>query len=252
MAEKIIADLHIHTNFSDGQFSPEKIIDIALEKSMKTIAITDHDTTLSLEKAIKYAKGKPINLIPGVEISCYDSEFKNNVHILGMFINPRNKEITSALGKTKNSEIIMRIKKFFSKFSSASKLKIWYMKKFSLSKKIPMETAISSIKSAGGISIIAHPGIYLNDMKKIINKFVSLGGQGIEVYYPYEKVYNFSQVLSDKIRRLSLKIANDKKVIVSGGSDFHGNKRNVMIGECGLNEAELNNLLSYSKPSIAT
>ena len=62
-------DLHIHTSFSDGAFTPEKIVDTALDVGLGAIAITDHDNVLSHDIALAYAKDKPIEILPGVEIN---------------------------------------------------------------------------------------------------------------------------------------------------------------------------------------
>ena len=62
-------DLHIHTTYSDGAFSPEKVVDTALEAGLEAIALTDHDNVLSHAIAKEYAKDKPIEILQGVEIN---------------------------------------------------------------------------------------------------------------------------------------------------------------------------------------
>lgn len=77
-------DLHIHTNNSDGRFSPFEIIDMAKKTGVKIIAIADHDTVASYTKdVIDYAKRNNINLIPAVEISTKTN--KCGIHVLGYF-----------------------------------------------------------------------------------------------------------------------------------------------------------------------
>ena len=61
-------DLHIHTSYSDGAFSPEKIVDTAIDAELGAIAITDHDNVLSYKLAQEYAKDKSLEIFPGVEI----------------------------------------------------------------------------------------------------------------------------------------------------------------------------------------
>lgn len=81
-------DLHCHTIASDGELSAEELIDLAIKKGLKAIAITDHDSLGSLKKAIDYSRGKDIEVIPGVEISCDDPLFNyDKADVLGLFIN---------------------------------------------------------------------------------------------------------------------------------------------------------------------
>ena len=62
-------DLHIHTNVSDGIYSPEEVVKKAIELKVEAIAITDHDTVEGVERAQIAAKGQNIKIVPGVEIS---------------------------------------------------------------------------------------------------------------------------------------------------------------------------------------
>ena len=64
-------DFHIHTYYSDGVFSPEKIVDLATEAGLEVIALTDHDNVLSYDVAIEYINSKNLNikLIPGIEVN---------------------------------------------------------------------------------------------------------------------------------------------------------------------------------------
>ena len=62
-------DLHVHSNKSDGTFTPSELVDYALEKGLTAFALTDHDTTDGLDEAISHAAGKPVEVIPGIEFS---------------------------------------------------------------------------------------------------------------------------------------------------------------------------------------
>jgi len=79
-------DLQNHTISSDGELTPEQLVDLAIEKKLSAIAITDHDTIASLIPAIKYSKDKNIDIIPGVELSCDDLLFNyDKIDVLGLF-----------------------------------------------------------------------------------------------------------------------------------------------------------------------
>ena len=86
-------DLQMHTTASDGIYDPKKIIDLSLEKNMKVIAITDHDSVDGIKKAIDYANGKIIEFVPGIELSCYEASYGRTIDILGLFIDYTNKEL---------------------------------------------------------------------------------------------------------------------------------------------------------------
>ena len=84
------SDFHIHTYYSDGIFSPEKIVDLAVEHGLEVISLTDHDNILSYDVAKKYIESNNINLelIRGVEINTLYKSME--VHILGYFMDVNN------------------------------------------------------------------------------------------------------------------------------------------------------------------
>ena len=88
-------DFHIHTQASNGQFSSKQVIDQAIEKGLKAIAITDHDTILGLDSAFEYAKGKDINIIPGIELDT--NNHIGHLHIIGLNINYKDKKFNEKL-----------------------------------------------------------------------------------------------------------------------------------------------------------
>jgi len=91
-------DLHCHTMASDGELSAEELIDLAIKKGLKAIAITDHDSLGSLKNAIEYSNGKNIEVIPGIEISCDDPLFNHNkIDVLGFFIDYNNKSLINLI-----------------------------------------------------------------------------------------------------------------------------------------------------------
>lgn len=81
-----ICDLHTHSVFSDGTLTPEELIDLAIGSGLSALALTDHNTVSGLERFLSYGSDKPIELVPGIEISteCDGQE----LHILGLFLTP--------------------------------------------------------------------------------------------------------------------------------------------------------------------
>ena len=77
-------DLHVHSNKSDGSFSPAGLVDYALEKGLSAFALTDHDTTAGIKEAQEAASGRGIEVIPGIEFS---SEYEGrDIHIVGLYV----------------------------------------------------------------------------------------------------------------------------------------------------------------------
>lgn len=240
-------DLQVHTTASDGKLSPREVVELALKRKMKAIAITDHYTISGLDEAIDYSKGKNIEIVSGIEIGCREKDINSLVDIIGLFINYKNEKLLAFTEKIKSvrmeekNNIIRqlsgrRIRSIAEKHNGKIIRKI---KDMLIPRKNPsIKEAVDIIKSSGGISILAHPARYGNEMIKITDLFVSSGGKGIEVDYPYEKVLGIHNSINKKIRE----IAKDKRLLISGGSDFHYFNHGGMIGECGVSDEEFGKL----------
>jgi len=243
-------DLHTHTNFSDGYNSPEKLIEKANNKGIKTLSITDHDNVNGIFEAVEFAKKYEIEIIPGVEISTdiRDSE----VHILGYFVDPKNDDLQhylsffreerykrairmvkklnllgvdisiddvmvfakkSALGRPHIAQALLakgQVKTFFEAFYKfIGNHAPAYERKVHLSP----QSAFKIISDAGGLSFIAHPG---NMPEILIKELIDAGVDGIEVIHPSH---------SPEQVRFYRGIVNEYFLLESGGSDYHGGKR---------------------------
>ena len=243
-------DLHIHTTHSDGTFSPRRIVDYALSKKMKAIAITDHNSISGVSPAIAYSKGKNIEIVSGVEIDCYESTLNVIIHVVGLFIDQNNKDLINNLKKQKRKlfNYLIRAIKVFLKKTIFSSLLI-KLKKIFMNKKpvaipfLSLEKTIKIINSSGGIAILAHPGMINKEkLDFLIKLFKEYGGKGIEVYYPYNKIYEFNEIKAKETISRIKKIAKKENLLFLGGSDFHGYGRNVDIGEAGISNLEFERL----------
>lgn len=109
-------DLHTHTTASDGVLTPTQLIEQAAENNIGTIAITDHDTVSGIAEGLKAAEKFNVMLIPGIEISTKADSFDEEIHLVGLFINPQNPELLHELELLKtfrekrNRKIIERLK----------------------------------------------------------------------------------------------------------------------------------------------
>lgn len=255
------ADLHIHTHWSDGFYSPKEVLDEAQKIGFSAIAITDHDTLQGSDEADLLIGNYNMELIPGVEITTlFDQE---EFHVLGYFIDKKNQELLAALHynrQQRHQRMVRMVEKLNDiglKFEF-SELEAYVGKggmgrlnlaHFLVKKKIvnstrdafekyigqtsegyekggyiSTEEAIKLIRSAGGIAVWAHPG--LADVEKKICKLVSLGINGLEVFYPK---HSETQVFILK------KLSDEHGLLVTGGSDCHGKgKSRVLMGEVRL------------------
>ena len=121
-------DLHIHTAYSDGVYTPEKIVETALEEGLECIAITDHDNILSYKPAVEHAKKlaketgkKQLEIIQGVEINTIYKDWE--VHILGYFPDINNSDF-KALLKTQQNARIEQTKKILDLLYKKENIKI--------------------------------------------------------------------------------------------------------------------------------
>ena len=257
-------DLHTHTTFSDGTYTPEELMKYAAQKGLKAIAVTDHDTVDSYEPSAFWADHYNIEFIPGVEIDATYDDIE--IHILGLFIDPKNEALLALLSDLQrqrqeratkiikilnNDGIDVTLKDIyalsshsligrphFAKFlvnngyydsvSGAIKNYLGRGKKAYVARPLPEPSAVFDIiKRAGGIPILAHPVQYHLDYLReetMIKEFKACGLEGIEAIY--------SENGPEDTRRY-LEIAERYSLLVSGGSDFHGSVKPGLDLGCG-------------------
>jgi predicted metal-dependent phosphoesterase TrpH len=93
---EIQADLHLHTTFSDGTMTPTEIIRLCVERGLKVISISDHDTTNGLPEAFEVAKSFPgLTIIPGIELST--DVPGGEIHVLGYFVDHNDVDLQKVL-----------------------------------------------------------------------------------------------------------------------------------------------------------
>ena len=186
-------NLHIHSNFSDGEYGFDELILQAKKLNMKYISITDHNCIKGY-KTSKY-KNDPI-LIKGVEFDCF---YKMSLlHILGYGIDVENPELNKLCARNnleQKNDIIRLIKSRHPK------------------------KVIEAIHSAGGIAVLAHTfccNVFF--LKDFVKRLKNYGLDGIEVYYPYDR---FRGIIKFSSRTYPFKIADEFNLIKTGGSDEH-------------------------------
>lgn len=256
-------DLHTHTNFSDGSFSPTALVKLAHQKGLHILAITDHDTTEGLMEAMEATQGLPLELIPGIELS---TEFQGReTHILGYFIDLSDSQFQTRLERLRATrldrihQILDRLHTLNMEISLAEVehvagsgtigrphiaqllIEKGYVKGIKeaferflgvrgtayVRRAVPEAAEIMTwITDAGGIPILAHPyweGLNADETVLSCRKLVEQGLQGLEVFYGAFSARQIS---------LNLQLTRQFGLLVTGGSDFHGTfKPEISIGK---------------------
>ena len=251
------SDLHIHTYYSDGVYSPEKIVDTALDVGLDVIALTDHDTVLGIPEAFEAANKCGIEFIPGIEMSV---DYIGTYEILGYFIDYTNKEflkkleqrnvwrvermyktidVLKNLGYDVSVEEVEKIagsgsigrphianaliqKGYFNNMEEVFRALLADGKKaYVRAQNYSIEEVVNIILKAGGVPVLAHPFMMkMSDerLEEEVKKLKSYGLKGIEAYY--------SESTPSKTK-YHLELAKKYDLIATCGSDFHGlNKKN--------------------------
>ena len=243
-------DLHIHTNHSDGFYSPEEVVLKAKENELETISITDHDNLSGINDAIKKGNEIGIEVIPGLEIS---SDIKDReIHILGYFIQTDSQELerylnffrverlkranrivnklnllgislsiddvmqvakNSAVGRPHIAQAMLNRGLISSYYEAFNKYIGNGGPAFEKKVHISPQSAFKIISDAGGLSFIAHPG-YMEE--SLLKELIDEGVDGIEVIHASHSQHQV---------RFYRGIVNEYFLLECGGSDFHGGKR---------------------------
>lgn len=256
-------DLHVHSSASDGSLTPEEVVSLARKAGLRCFALTDHDTVDGVEPALQYAgKFENIDVIPGIELSCY---YKNReIHIVGLFVNHRDKAFLEELQKLKQAREDRNGKMVQNFVDAGIPITIEELKHgnpnsvitrahfarvlvekgvcrnkteafdkylgigcpFYLPKpKVTPEHVLNLIKQAGGTAILAHPYSYKFSKSEVETLLDTLIPLGLSGLECYYSTYDDGQI--QELRSIALA----KNLLVSGGSDFHGVvKPDISIG----------------------
>jgi len=282
--KNLCVDLHIHSTFSDGNFTPEEIVKHAKKMSLAAIAITDHDNTDGTLFAIPAGNKLGVEVVPGVELSVDpESPQDEEIHILGYYMNWEDEDFQEKLRHFREARVerahhileklahlgikinpqqlfevagkgsvgrmhvakVLKEEGFVNYLQQAFDLYLAYGKPAYVPKlRLSSQEAIDLISQLGGISVIAHP-LYGGNSREIIQKLKSLGLDGIEVYYTNHSPEDVKRFQS---------WANEFGLLATGGSDCHGGTVNeeVLIGSLGLPYELLARLKEYKKTKSIT
>ncbi len=252
-------DFHVHTNASDGVYTPAQVMRLAQQANVTMVAVTDHDTLNGLAQAVQAAQELNIAFLPGVEIS---TEGDVEVHILGYGADPQNQRLR-ALFDRQGQERIERAKKMGEKLaalgypldmeevlsSAGSSIGRPHLARALVAtgavssvqeaferflgsrcpayvprERLAASEAISMLREEDAVPVLAHPALIPWPMERLLpllKVWQDAGLMGIEVYHPANRGTYTSW---DRLVR-------EHSMLVTGGSDFHDGISHGVLGE---------------------
>lgn len=244
-------DLHLHTTASDGRLSPAQLVARAATAGLTTISVTDHDTVAAIAEAAGAAAAVKIRVVPGIEITAVDQE--RDVHVLGYFFDPSSATLAALLAQQRALRV-SRVREIAARLEalgmpvdvetvllSAAARPGSSVGRPQLARELTRAGYVSSmqeafdawlasgrpafvprtgpspasvveaIHDAGGVASMAHPGVTGRD--DLIRPLVDCGLDAIEVYHS-----DHSPQDEQSYKGIAARLG----ILVTGGSDFHG------------------------------
>ncbi|MBN1660981.1 MAG: PHP domain-containing protein [Anaerolineae bacterium] len=247
--------------------SSEALVVRAASQGLKVVGITDHDTTAGVDDAVACGRIHGVTVVPGVEISAVAE--REEIHLLGYFVDRENSDLQAMLTRTRDArrerarEMLARLARLglcldwegvleaagegsaigrphvAMALLEAGHIERWeeaferwigrdcpaYVERYKLSP----EEAIALVRHSGGLAVVAHPYIYSRqgerrhglNLKSWLPRLCEAGLAGIEVYYP-----NYPREASRHLLSLAIK----HRLVITGGSDFHGGNAGSSLG----------------------
>jgi hypothetical protein len=248
-------DLHTHSNRSDGTFAPAGVVRLAAERALDTIALTDHDTTDGLDEASREGQAVGVEVVPGVELS---AEFRRtSVHVLCYWMDPANGDLQLELSRLREERfgrgeriveklraldlpvsfdrvveiadgativrphiaqamveagVVASEKEAFERYIGDGRPA--HVAKHALDP----EDAVALIHGAGGVAVLAHPGMWGDQSSvpyELIERMAAAGMRGLEVDHP-----DHTPEQRERYRAVAARLG----LVATGGSDCHGTR----------------------------
>ncbi len=260
-------DLQTHSTYSDGTFTPRQIVHRADEKGLAAVALTDHDTVAGLHEFQQAGEDASLETIPGIELSC--RVLKQDVDVLGYLIEPDHATLQDRLERLRQHRR-ERMPKMLDRLQEHGiQLDLEHVEAHATGdvlgrphlaqalvehghvetvdeaferyigsngpayvpkKRLGPQQAVDIIHDAAGVAVMAHP-CYVHPayFPQVLETLVEAGLDGIEVYYPDH---------DDNHVAFFTQQAQQHDLVMTGGSDFHGNNKPHL--ELGTGRGDLN------------
>lgn len=257
--EDRLVDLHAHTCFSDGLFTPEQLVERARWLGLAAVGVTDHDTTAGLERALAAGRRHGVEIAPGVEMSCTADGV--DVHILGYYLDFEDAELLAffrrlfeareqrarsmvekmqalglavdwqgvaraaggaAVGRPHVAQAMLEAKVVGSIEEAFQRWIGFDAPAYVPKYRLSPEEAVEFIRRHRGVAIVAHPGIYRREGALFAT--IAAGIDGLEAWHP-----DHSPGDTDRM----LELARKNRLLVTGGGDCHGGRKKgqIYLGE---------------------
>ena len=251
------ADLHMHSTASDGQYAPEEVVRLAAQAGTQLLALTDHDTADGVPRALEAAGQLGVTLIPGIEMGC-SCGLSREVHILGYGVDPSHdvfKRHCAEKAERRQARAVAMVEKLNEAGAAIRLEDVCAMAKGVISRthiaralvdagyansapaafdkylkpgkcgyvprpEFKVAEAIEVIEACGGVAVLAHPmelAMSEANMESLIHEWRTQGLSGMEVYHP---------TTGNRHLPFLLGLAAREGLLVTGGSDFHGERVN--------------------------
>lgn len=245
----MITELHCHTTASDGRLSATEVVQLAKQRDVSLLAITDHDTIAAHEEALAAGSALGLRVIPGIEVSSLSAQ--GEVHVLGYNVRPTDTVTIRTLNSLRGvrearargmidklaaldihvpfarvqalagDAMIGRphLARALVEMGAVANMQAAFDQYLAEGKPafVPHEgltpaQAVDLIHAAQGIAVLAHPALYRGDLAALLNDLLAAGLDGIEVFYPQHTPAQIEQYKA---------IARQHNLVMTGGSDFH-------------------------------
>lgn len=256
-------ELHCHTTFSDGTLTPKQLVERAVAKGVKALAITDHDTISGWSEARAAAQPYGLEIVPGIELSTVYNE--RSMHILGFYPDPHKLEIplteriqgrhrraqkmvekltelgfpielppmpgTMAPGRPHIASALLAAGHVTSQQEAFQRFIGDHGPAYVPYEKFTAQEGIELLKSCGAVPVWAHPYLFRGGIvEEVLPDLVKAGLMGVEVYHPQHSISE-ERVLGELCKEYGL--------LMTGGSDYHGPQPKPKAGDIDLNGLHL-------------